>query len=537
MIRKSLSLAFAISLLALSGFGSTNLLVPGKKLSQFGIVTSMSTTDLVAISIHPGSTNEEIFGISRASLSNLLSGQKVDQNGGAGQNNTLTNPVVIDSGATRTFKFNSQGTADGSNVATLAEVTNIVASTPSSNTVSTTRVLLPLASSSIFYGFGDSQTAGQNFSGLFYTSGGFIQPQYRWLNLLGGGSTVLNYGIGATWLAWFDGNRIGGGNPGSTNSIFNTMGHLTNNWTGVTCIMGGWNDMGSVVPSPAFWNVMQHAQEACIARALIDDWWAITLFGFTRSSQNQNDTPGWTTNGFPFIEQANLNQSDNFGGTPFQFNPNPLWSSGRYATTLTNGCSIQFNAFFKRAVALFFDTADYGGPFVVSVNTSNVYAGTTFFNSGISGTKWPMVVWLDNIPTNAVIKVAGTGSPGQVALFLAAGIVNSLDAVNQRTVLFGAMTSNTNSQPNAFSRAFTNSYIGAKITETAVGAFSRLGYPVYMANNYTKYSDVLYSEPLDKSHFNPAGHAFVAENFRNAYVPAGGYGSSNVISFPNLSTK
>lgn len=385
-------------------------------------------------------------------------------------------------------------------------------------------VLIPVKSEGALFSFGDSQTAGYNFSGKSYTDGvDHILPQYRWVSLLASNNnrnlSVSNWGIGASQLA-----MGGAANPPS--SIFNSTGRLTNNWKGVVTILAGWNDLGNYVDSDKFFSTMTHAYEAMIAKCLIDDWFALSFVGWSRANQFSLDTPNWATSA-DFLQ--------NYQWTTTDRDSIPLWfqsAPARYAISFTGAQTNQFAFIFKKAGVLFFDTTPNSGMIYILLNQTNLVGKYNLDTSAVSSSShWPFCVWLENLPTNALITITNNLAANKTNLFLGAGWVTNYTRNPDRTIILGATTGNTNSLSciTTYARNTTNLFSLAKAGEAAVASFSRLGYPVYFANCYNNY--VYETDPEccgDPAHFTPTGNIRIFQAFNAAYTPSG-FGSSNVV--------
>jgi hypothetical protein len=360
------------------------------------------------------------------------------------------------------------------------------------------------------HAFGDSQTVGINSGGSNYTSSGNLLPQFIWPNMLasnyGRGLVVSNYAVGATRLAWA---------VAKPKSHFNTMGKMPWDWTGISTFMGGWNDFGTgnETVSDAFLGAMQNGYEAAIARLLIDDYAGISYIGWTRTGTGDEVMDGWVTTGDN--DQAAVTNVDE---TPFRrtgFANMPA----RYRTKMTSGETTEFTVTGARSIGLFFETDASGGNFTVTVN-SNSIGGTysTLYNSTYA---YPKVVWIDDVPSPAYVKITAASS---TVYFLAAGWVNRSTLPQEKTIIMAGSTANT-----ANNRAVTNIWKVNKAMEMAASAFAGR-HPVYFANVFNSYVNDTDQEPDDISHFTPVGNLHIAESFARAYVPTGPL-SSNVVRY------
>jgi hypothetical protein len=371
-----------------------------------------------------------------------------------------------------------------------------------------------------FHAFGTSQTEGGTSASSPYVTGGFLQAAYRYPNVIatskGRNMTVQNHGVGGSTMGW----PVGGNTYTAANlTHFNVAGrYLVNGWTGVATFMGGYNDVGVGV-STAFIDTMQSAYEACIARALITDYAGLGTTGLTRSgglfsgagsfsfsttgTDNSTTMTGGAGNGVsPFLFQNAANSGLEYNGSRLRVN----LAIGQYAQiTLTS----------VKAGAVFYETSTDGGAFTVSVNGVTRVTGNSLSSDAKA---YPGVVWLDNLPASAVIRITSTG--GNVK-YMATGWVTAMNDVRARTIILV-------SEGNPYNSGYNDLQRLARACENAVGAFPE--YAVYYANglNHVAYPADVWA--TDLPHFNPDGHQHIALAIAGAYKPAGA--SSNVVKLP-----
>ncbi|MBP0904847.1 hypothetical protein ACFSKN_04730 [Mariniflexile gromovii] len=376
--------------------------------------------------------------------------------------------------------------------------------------------------------YGDSQTEGFNFSGNAYTSGSYLLEEYKWIYLFANSYnknlSYLNRAVGGSRISW------AGNNPSRLSheeqSHFNKMGNLLPNWSGIVVTMLGWNNIGHTytdeTEKAAFFEVMKSAQMACIARLLIDDYGGVAFVGW--NSVSETGAHSWSTNG------ANGNEDSAIATLTSEFVPFRYTDvsslSARYYTKLNDGNFCQFTLSNKRACGLFFETSINGGEFEVLVNGTVYGTYTSQFTgaNGYSDDYYPFVIWVENLPPNAIIRVNQISTGTKVVRFLAFGFVEK-DSINlkNKTLLIGSVCGNNYSRN---SETIYKMWLG---TKEAVGCFSEYKDSlkfVDVARNWVGYTD---QEPNDLSHLTPTGNIHVAEAFdKNAKNPELSYSNKMI---------
>jgi hypothetical protein len=355
-----------------------------------------------------------------------------------------------------------------------------------------------------FNAFGDSQTYGTAVTSKWYSDGARALAAYRWpdmvANLVNHPLTINNYGVASSRAGWRD-----SANRYDQESHFNKLGrNIAYNWTGTVAALPNWNSTGGGDYGDDYLQMLRRANEAFIARALIDDYCAVTHLGWTRASSVDNSTPSWTSTG----------SSSGFGGgvAGDKGDTSNAFSAGaiiqRYRQILTGTQYFEFTLTDKKAVGIFGETvtsAVTGGPFTVSLN--GTVLGTYTMSISGQADSYPFVVWLENLPSSAVIRIDNVSGENW---FLAAGYVERGTAsLNQkRCVIFGTTSGNTynhlvSDYPKVLAR-------NARDAAFASGAFARLGYPVYFANAFANWDQTTDQELDDLSHLNAWGNWSVA---------------------------
>lgn len=354
------------------------------------------------------------------------------------------------------------------------------------------------------YGFGDSQTAGGNSHGPPYSDGTFLFPQYRWLNMLSvtddRALTVNNFAQGSTKLSWIDDFVL-------LQSEFNKLGNLDRDWSGITVAMNNWNNLPDTA-TDWFFNIIQKANEAWIAKTLLDDYAGISVNGWAsdHGSNPVNGAFGWVTNGVD-NSQSGLTQGIR-NIFPFYYGET---STTRYRTQLSNGQTAKFTLANKQAIALFYETSTTGNFFDVYVNGDRVATGDNIY-TGNQGS-FPGVVWIENPPANAEVMIQSATGSGTI-MFLAFGWVNKNSTIlKNKKVIYGSTSGNTLNTSNNIQ------YKAGKAAERAAGTFS--DYPVYFANAFNQWYQPTDSDPLDPAHLTPVANQHVAKGFNSAYKTHG----------------
>ncbi|MDD2728161.1 SGNH/GDSL hydrolase family protein [Malikia sp.] len=392
----------------------------------------------------------------------------------------------------------------------LREICDLITYTPAANIA-----LIPRTISSALYSIGDSQTRGSNAAtGVYYTDGvGRLLPQYRWphivADLLDNAMTVSNFAIGGQRLGW---NASGGAQW----SIFNQMGNL-GPYAGaaeapyVICVMGGWNSVNPYSTTEEFYKIVRRSHEANIARLLVDHWGGISHLGWADpilGGKGVGSTPG-------FVTTAGLSESiqDTVATDKMSFNPFYYGDTtgGRWVTRLTNGQYSQITLSNQRSCAVFLETdPSLQGIATITVNGATVATVNCYWTSAFNDDRWPMVVWIENLPASANIRVTcETGGTKSVRLLAFGWAGKDSGVARRRTIIYGSTVANSANQHDP-----TVLYTCAKQAEAAAGMFSEYG--VFFANPFNNWIEAEDQEPQDISHLTPAGNIRVAKAFLTA---------------------
>lgn len=348
------------------------------------------------------------------------------------------------------------------------------------------------------YGFGDSQTAGGNSAGAPYSNGTTLYPQYRWLNLLSVMNSrnlaVNNYALGSTRISWaLDFTFI--------QSQFNRTGNLDRDWRGVAVAMNGWNNLsGETIDNEDFYRVKRHADEAFIAKLLIDDYAGISLKGWGSDyATNPVDNKfGWNTTGVGDSLIGLTMGVRNF--FPFYFG-DPLYDK-RPRTKLESGDNASFTLTDKRAIAIFYETSTNGGDFTVHINSVKYADG----NNDYTTTEcFPGVIWIENVPATSTVTVTSTN--GDLYLLAFGWVDKNSTILPNKTIIYGTTSGNNLNASDSIL------YRVAQGAERAAGTFST--YPVFFANPYNNWvpSD---REPTDQPHITYLGNQHIANAYNSA---------------------
>ncbi len=355
----------------------------------------------------------------------------------------------------------------------------------------------------ILYGFGDSQTWGANGgSNPIYTNGSRLYDQFRWLNLLAAGEQgayrsldPVNYGVGSTSLGWLNGNP-------QIYSHLNMMGNLNVDWAGTVAALCGWNNLGPSTPATdtAFFEMYQRAQEATIARLLLDGYAGLTAAGYNNAGLAAAN--GWTTTGIN--SGVTVTGSDFRNVYPFYYG---VAATSRFTTQLDGSEYIDFSLAGKRAIALFYETSTSGSNFDVTVNGHVVYRGNSEWTGSQDILAFPGVVWLENLPENAQIRLTNSGS-GTVDFLAYGWVEKTATYLNSRQILYGTTSGNIEGRSDSIVQA------AAKYIYNAVSMFSE--YPVFFANAFNSWNQDTDIELVDPAHLTPVGNMHVFNAFNNA---------------------
>lgn len=376
--------------------------------------------------------------------------------------------------------------------------------------------LIPRTIASNLYAFGDSQTAGSNAAtGVHYTDGlGKLLSQYRWPNIVAdlndNAMIVSNFAIGGQRLGW---NALGSADW----SIFNQMGGLGPNNGGqisphVVVVMGGWNSVNNYSTTDAFFKHVKNAHEANIARLLIDHWGGIKSAGW--ADITNGGAPG-VTPGFLTTAGASEDMPTAVGALPMQHNPfyygDP--TGFRWVTRLTNGQYSQMTLTNKRAACVFLET-DAVQQGIATISVNGIAVKTVDCSSADIGTfnddHWPIVVWLENLPAVADLRVTCEVGGTKNIRFLAFGWVEKDNGLaKNRSIIYGSTVANSANQHDP-----AVLFGCAKQAESAAATFSKYG--VAFANPFNAWIESTDQEPQDISHLTPDGNAHVARAFMAA---------------------
>lgn len=380
------------------------------------------------------------------------------------------------------------------------------------------RFLWPLKN--IIYAFGDSQTQGGNAVGPPYSDGTLLYPQYRWVNILANGwdrsLTINNFALGSTGISWMD-------DYVKMQSSFNRLGNIPGTWSGVTVAMNAYGNLDSSTSSPSYFNILEKANQAFIARTLLDNWAGISLNGW--DSSGVAGVNNWSTDGSSGgIGPLAMGVKNFF---PFYYG-NPT-ENVRWWTELSSGDQLAFTLKDKRAIALFYETSSTGGEFDVLINGFKVASANSQHTNG-GGNDYgffPGVVWLENVPDSARVTMLSNHGATTIR-FLAYGWVNRGDssAVKNKTIIYGTPSGNVR-------RTTTEAmYAASKAAERAVASFG--AYPVFLADVYGQWIQQEGSEPVDPDHLTVKGNEYVARAFNTAYKVSGNITTNFVDLIPNL---
>lgn len=372
--------------------------------------------------------------------------------------------------------------------------------------------LTPRTIDSSLYAFGDSQTHGSNAAtGVYYTDGaGRLLPQYRWPNIVAdlndNAMLVSNFAIGGQRLGWNASN-------GAQWSIFNQMGNLGPYSGGAVtpytiAVMGGWNSVNPYSTTEEFYKIVRRSHEANIARLLVDHWGGISHLGWadpTLGGQGFGSTPGFITTAGSSESIQETVTSDKMSFNPFYYGDT---SGGRWVTRLTNGQYSQITLSNQRACAVFLETDPaLQGIATISVNGTAVATVNCYWTSAFNDDRWPVVVWLENLPASASIRVTcETGGTKSVRLLAFGWIGKDSGVAMARTILYVSTVANSANQhyPAVL-------YKCAMQARAAVGMFSDYG--VNFANPFNHWVEAEDQDPQDISHLTPIGNIRVAKAF------------------------
>lgn len=370
---------------------------------------------------------------------------------------------------------------------------------------------IEIETKTVAYFFGDSQTYGTNGARQPYDStDNRLLAKYRWPNILasnfGNSWVVNNYGVGSSTISYVP-SRLGGAAVYSLKSHFNMTGYLPIGWKGVVATMMGWNNMRTPTPDTLV-ATMERAFESHIARTLIDGYAGISasMWDYKKTAGvNQGVTSGTNMVDVPYFKPTT-------GFTPFPTNKN---TDPRFSVKLLPKDSVAFTLTNKRAIALFYETdVEASGSFDVYVNNIKVGSfNTTYLSSGNSTNLYPSVVWLENVPKSARVKMVQTGTPGSASYYLAYGWVDKTSStVNDKKIITGSVLGNT-----------ANGHLPEDLKKMAIAAEQAAGafpsYPVYFVNNTIPFNEATDQEPEDISHLTDVGNYHVAQNFSMPAIP------------------
>jgi hypothetical protein len=359
-----------------------------------------------------------------------------------------------------------------------------------------------IGSTGTLWAFGDSQTLGINDAVKWYTSGGYLLPQYRWPNML---ATNFDRSLSVSNMA-VSGERI----SGMGRSQYNMMGWLWTNWNGVAVCMNAWNNLDQNTTTEAFYTVLAGSHAACIGRLLIDDYAGVSYLGAgSRGLSAGYPLYGWETDG------ANGNETTPAAGMGQSINPFYYGDTNgiRYRTNLTGTNHLSFALTNKQAVALFVETSSDGGPYHVSVNGTRVFSGSSAYTNigGNDSGQYAQVIWLENAPTNSLVKLDANCGTGHVYFSSFGWVDKGSTKLKQKAVIYGTPLGNTANQ-----HAATTLKRAGKAAENAVGAFARLGYPTRMADTFSAFRVSTDQEPTDTYHLTDIGNYHVRDAFERS---------------------
>jgi hypothetical protein len=354
------------------------------------------------------------------------------------------------------------------------------------------------------YAIGDSQTYGTNSqavdsAGTPITAANRIFQPYRWVDILASseGRTLVVNNIGRP------GQKISDQGGFAEQTVWHGFGLVPTQWTGVLTMMLGYNNLGATPMAGNFFQVMERASKAFVARAIIEDYAGIGVSGMGSTGLPQD---GFTTTGanLPIgnpAGESNLRTAFYYGNS----------NGPNLSCVLAAGQYVQFTANDKQALGLFLRSSNIGGNYVVTVNGEEVAAGSTaYVNVGggdPTGHQYPLVEWLENLPASAVIRLAVTS--GSV-IWQAYGSIPATGSVaSGRLVIIAGPTGN-----QANSRAdIMLQEIGHRVRAAAQRYEA---YGVMLADPYTGWNSAAYDQVGDESHFTEAGNKHVAAAFARA---------------------
>lgn len=379
---------------------------------------------------------------------------------------------------------------------------------------------------------GDSQIYGTNAATRPYISGGRIKEGYRIPQIIAktaGISTVNNWGVPSSRISWNT------SNASSKQSSFNVLGSQIGNppdpgggaatppnaLTGVWASMATWNNLGQgMAVNDRTREVLMNARMAEISRVMIDYWGGVTHLGWelgrlTTGTADTSPTPGWVCTGSTVNPGADADMP-----VPFKIEGS---DTARITVALDAGEYIQFNVgpptgtgysgystYVPRALALHFDTTSAGGGFIVKVNGTTKFTGTSQFTAPL-GDSFPGVVWLDGVTIGDVIRFEATSGIVQWVSF---GSPSDTTAIYNKLFICASPTANP-----ANGRTTSELQMAFMAAKDAVAAFAP-SYPVLFADTQTNWVTSRDQEPDDISHLTAKGNAQIAQQILNAYRPA-----------------
>lgn len=358
--------------------------------------------------------------------------------------------------------------------------------------------LVPLEGDLI--GVSDSQGFGTNAA----ESGGRLPEAYRFFNIFaaaqGRSLDVSNFAVPGAKLSFYQ----------SGASIWNSLGQVSASWEGVLLATLGYNSCDSSTVTPEYYDNFEETGRAFLARFLADGYAGISTAGWGATGSAGGTLHGFFTTGSNVSYAVSAGQSAVGGplyyGDPDGAQRNVLLEAGEYAEWVFSG---------KKAVGILLATSATGGLCSVLVNgeeravKSTKYVPLASANDP-SGFSYPRVIWIDNLPETAEIRVAASGGSVLMQGYEWKDRVGEHDGL--RNIIVAAVSGNQN---GGRSPAML-----AEMNRRLLGAVAAFGeYPIYFADILTGWDRNKYDEPTDASHFTRAGNQFVAECFERAGKP------------------
>jgi hypothetical protein len=364
------------------------------------------------------------------------------------------------------------------------------------------------------YALGDSQTWGTNSSGAPYTATGRLTEANRWPNMVatdfGRTLTVTNLGRPAQ--------KISDAGGGTSETIWNAWGNVPADWSGVVAMMLGYNNSDADTLAPKFFARLQSAFEAFIARGLIEDFGGVGTSGWGSTGSTGGTLHSFSTTGTQISTAVTAGQSQN--RNPFYYG-NP--DGAKLRIGLTSGQFVQFTSPASRGLGLFLYSSETGGDYTVTVNGVTRATGSTLYvpvgGNDPATSQYPVVVWLEDIPANAVIRL--TSASGTVVWQAYGWSAASIS----RVVALAGPTGNQANNRTDYMLSTLN-----WCAQQAVSKFER--WPVYHADPWTGWRREIMDElgnrgwSADISHLTVEGNRHVA----NAFSQAAKSGRARIIS-------